>query len=168
MIQITREDLEKYFRHCEKITNLAEQIRDKIPDNQSDKYHHWVVSGMFQKACKTSSAIVILMRKGYAEDAYSLLRSLMELTFNLGWILGIDEEKEKINRCLKFIDEVKFSRFNQLHKMLQFKEKMLKQEKEQQNIDNLSNYIIAVKEVIDKKLPEIKKLEKNTQLNQKI
>lgn len=167
MTPISREVCEKHFDHCEKIINLAEQIRDKIPDKESNKYHHWVISGMFQKACKTSQAILMLMKKGYSEDAYSLLRSLMELTFNLGWILENEIDEEKIDRCRQFIDEVEFSRCNQLHRMLRFKEKMLSSEKEQQNINNLSKYIETLKEMIEKRQPQIKNLEKKYRVKSK-
>ncbi len=78
---------------------------------------NWFIALMFAKAIKTHSALTLLCRQGYGEDAFVLARSLFEIVLDVTYILKEDTEK-RLCRYLDFYWKASSSRIGEFSKNL--------------------------------------------------
>jgi len=160
MIHTSAADIQKYLQYSKSILGIMEQLRSNVPKKESCKVYQWMILGLVEKAYKTGCAMQILLAAGYSEDAYVLLRSLMETVINVGWILNDKREEIIADRCQRFLDDVEFSKFSQLHRMLQFQDELDTMGLESNERDTASAFKGELQKALEGKRDRIAKLEK--------
>lgn len=93
------ENINKLFTLCKKLQLLADSITDERKWINASKGHYVAMS--FGKGYKTYSAILLLCRNGYGQDALVLARTLFELTVNTLYIFS-DSTDGRIDRYLAY------------------------------------------------------------------
>jgi hypothetical protein len=112
----TEEFIERLLEMNDSFNKMSAN-KAQLPFEFENKKINWFIALMFAKAIKTHSALILLCRQGYGEDAFILARSLFEVVLDVAYILKEDTEK-RLSRYFDFFSKISSDRIERVSEIL--------------------------------------------------